>query len=152
MRQKEGGACKWGVLLSKKRLIALDPNEDQGEFDDLTSNGFARYAWAPFEFPEVPRVHITGPSPDSVMNLWCIDTGANVPVTCPEDTESIYRYVSKYEKLLPTAGPVDAQVAILHTPAGLARGLLSPGSPRILPGMGVSRNDGVFEEGDGRIH
>ena len=83
MRQKEGRACKWGVLLSKKRLIALDPNEDQGEFDDFTSNGFARYAWAPFEFPEVPRVHITGPSPDSVMNLWCIDTGANVPVTFP---------------------------------------------------------------------
>ena len=131
-------------------MIALDPNEDQGEFDDATSNGFARYAWAPFEFPEVPRVHITGPSPDSVMNLWCIDTGANVPVTCPEDTESIYRYVSKYEKLLTTAGPVDAQVAILHTPAGLARGLLSPGSPRILPGMGVSRNNGVFLLENGR--
>ena len=50
LRRKEGRASKWGVLLSKKRLIALDPNEDQGEFDDVTSNGFARYAWAPLNF------------------------------------------------------------------------------------------------------
>ena len=38
-----------------------------------------------------------------------------------------------------TGGPVSVQKALLRTPAGLCEGLLSPGSPRILPGMELSR-------------
>ena len=38
-----------------------------------------------------------------------------------------------------SGGPVSVQKALLRTPAGLCEGLLSPGSPRILPGMELSR-------------
>ena len=38
-----------------------------------------------------------------------------------------------------TGGPISVQKALLRTPAGLCEGLLSPGSPRILPGMELSR-------------
>ena len=90
--------------------------------------------------PDKPRVRVARTSNETCrFSKWCIDTGANVVVTSPEDTSAIVSLLSGEDSLDTTGGTVTVQRALLHTPAGLCEGLVSPGSPRILPGIELSR-------------
>ena len=81
------------------------------------------------------------------MNLcWCIDTGANIAVTDANDTDVIVELTDEWTTLGTSAGSVSARVAILNTPVGHLKGLVSNGSPRILPGMEISRHGLLFLE------
>ena len=90
--------------------------------------------------PDKPRVRVARTSNETNhFTKWCIDTGANVVVTSPEDTAAIVSILSGEDLLDTTGGTVSAKRALLQTPAGLCEGLVSPGSPRILPGIELSR-------------
>ena len=123
------------MVSAKKRTVPVgDGGAATSSLDQSTD------VWAPFTVPDNPRVRVSRTSNDSHrFSKWCIDTGANVVVTSPEDTSVIVTTLLGTDSLDTTGGPVSVQKALLRTPAGLCEGLLSPGSPRILPGMELSR-------------
>ena len=85
------------------------------------------------------------------MRCWCIDTGANVAVTDINDHESIVEVSDEIETLNTTAGPIRARVATLSTPAGLTKGLVYEGSPRLIPGNAIAEK-GLFLYEFGRAY
>ena len=107
---------------------------------ETSDNG---HNWTKVQFPDEPcKINIVWSTvfKHRKAHLWCIDTGANVAVTSPTDLDAIVRILDEQETLLTSGGPVKAKIAILRTPIGELRGLLSEGSPRILPGHELSRH------------
>ena len=103
---------------------------------------------AAWRFPEEPQIRATrkhnqNQNPNA---CWCIDTGANIAVTDPSDTSVIVELTDEWTNLGTSAGSVSARVAVLNTPVGHLKGLVSNGSPRILPGMEISRHGLLFFE------
>ena len=80
---------------------------------------------------------------------WFVDSGANCFVTDPHDTEIIVSG-SVQERLVllhTTLGPTKATRVQLRTPFGIQSGLLSAGSPRILPMDFISQRGYFHSEG-----
>ena len=135
------------MSVKKRNVPGSTGAASQPVIDDPSVGG---EIWAPFRYPDQPRVKATR-GRESTWKLWCFDTGANIAVTSPDDQESIERVTDDYDQLLTSAGEVSARVAILRTPAGLVKGLLSAGSPRILPGIPATEN-GLFYCERGRAY
>ena len=76
----------------------------------------------------------TGTGNSSASTPWILDTGANCICTSPEDPCIVKLYESETVPLGTTAGNVSAKRAMIQTPYGTRRGLVVPGSPRLLPG------------------
>ena len=111
---------------NKKRTVPVGSGgESYTALDQLND------VWAPFMVPDKPRVRVARTSNETNhFTKWCIDTGANVVVTSPEDTAAIVSILSGEDLLDTTGGTVSAKRALLQTPAGLCEGLVSPSAQR----------------------
>ena len=82
--------------------------------------------------------------------FWLLDSGANC-VVVPEGDPDILRVIrsSGPVSLQTSAGKVQVVQCLVRTPLGCLPGLISPGSPRLLP-MGLLRKRGFFSWGRGK--
>ena len=63
---------------------------------------------------------------------WMVDSGANI-VVVPEGDPAIIRVTNKDTRLQTAQGVVDVRGALIQTPVGIVEGVVSKGSPRLLP-------------------
>ena len=68
--------------------------------------------------------------------VWCLDTAANVFVAPPGD-KSIIRPLGRADVLKTSGGNTNAEWCLMRTPIGIRKGLISAGSPRLIPGCAL---------------
>ena len=74
---------------------------------------------------------------------WILDSGANVFITSPEDTEIIISTRDKFESVKTANGLKDARMARVKTPIGVQDAPLIDGATRLFPCKEISANGSV---------